>query len=196
MVAERAMSGGDPPRSAKDELRLIVGLAEYDPAVWEVFFGDNYQRVFRYAYARLGSVTDAEDASAATFLAAVKSIGRFKPRGVPITGWLLRIAHHETVNVQRRNRRHHAAVALDPEVMGRDGSALPDIRIDLRDALATLRPEERAIVVLRLVEGNSIAEVASILGKTEGAVKMMQGRALRKLRDKLGRGWRHADDGQ
>jgi RNA polymerase sigma-70 factor (ECF subfamily) len=175
------VSSATPARS-EDQRALAAALARYDREAWRRFFDDNYQTVFRFAYARLGHVTDAEDATSATFLAAVRSIDRFSFRGVPVAGWLLRIARHETANVHRKNHRRRAS-PLDMELG--DDAASPDARIDLVRALKTLRPEVRAVVVLRLVEGLSIGEVAAILGKSEGAVKMMQGRALRKLRAEL-----------
>lgn len=171
-----------------DDEGLAVALAAFDTRAWRQLFEEQYQRVFNYAYLRTGNVADAQDVASNVFIEAVKGIGRFSYRGKPVAAWLLRIAHNETVDLLKQRKRH-AASPLD-EVAGvraQDGAAARDEWRDVREAIATLKPEHREVLVLRLIEGRSVADVAAMLGKSEGAVKVTQMRALQALRNRLAR---------
>jgi RNA polymerase sigma-70 factor (ECF subfamily) len=167
---------------------FVDALAAWEPEAWRTLFDENYRRIFGYAYARTGTVADAQDVAATVFSEAARSIGTFRYRGIAVTSWLLRIAHNETVDLLKRRRRR-AETSLD--AIDIDAMSAPD-RIteqgewrDVSDALAMLKPEQREVVHLRLIEGRSVAEVAAMLGKTEATVKMTQMRALKAVRAHL-----------
>jgi RNA polymerase sigma-70 factor, ECF subfamily len=169
---------------------FVKALAARDPDAWRELFDEQYARVYRYAYLRTGNSADAEDVASSVFAAAVRGIGRYRFHGAPVAAWLFRIAHHKTADLLKRRRRDRSAVVdgSDAGVLASDGAI--DRALELRevsDALALLRDEQRDVLVLRLVEGRSIEEVACLLGKSSGAVKMIQARALKALRAKLPR---------
>ena len=187
MMAERAVP--PPQRPHEAEGAFADALARRDPAAWRMLFDEQYQRVYAYAYARTGSAHDAEDVASSTFTEAVRGIGRFRFQGAPVAAWLLRIAHNETVDLLKRRTRQTAS-SIEHEQTAwslrapEDIAATDDWR-DVRDALGAIKREHREVITLRLIEGRSIAETAIALRKTEGAVKVLQMRALQALRRRL-----------
>jgi len=177
------------PRPFEREQDLADALRAHDQEAWKQLFEEHYQRVYRYAYVRTGNTADADDIAANVFVEAVKGIGNFQYRGAPIASWLFRIAHNETVDALKRRARTASASLDHPEaaaaVDARDEIASSDHWRDVGHALGKLKPEHREVLTLRLVEGHSVQQVAEMLGKSEGAVKVMQMRALQALRGKL-----------
>jgi RNA polymerase sigma-70 factor (ECF subfamily) len=178
-------------RVFSSEEDLARALAASDQRAWRQLFEEQYDRVFRYAYMRTGNVADADDIASTVFSEAVKGIASFSYRGTPVAAWLYGIAHNETVDLLKRRRRNVAdsidAASTAHEIPGRDAFAPADEWRDVRDAMAALKPQYRDVLVLRLVEGLSVAEVAAALNKSEGAVKVTQMRALEALRGRLDR---------
>jgi RNA polymerase sigma-70 factor (ECF subfamily) len=176
-------------RAFEREDEFARALGERDASAWRQLFDEQYGRVFAYAYARTGSSHDAEDVASNVFVEAVRGIHGFRFRGAPVAAWLLRIAHNETVDLlKRRSRRQETplegAVAADIAV-ARDEIAAAGHGREIGAALGALKREHREVITLRLIEGRSVAESAAILRKTEGAVKVLQMRALQSLRRKL-----------
>lgn len=178
------------PRAFERERDLAAALQALDPAAWRQLFEEQYERVYRYAYLRLGNAAEADDIAAAVFVEAVKGIRGFRFRGAPVAAWLLRIAHNETVDaLKRRTRRattslEHPAAA--EALQARDELGVSDEWRDLAAAMGKLRQSHREVLTLRLVEGRSVEETARLLGKKPGAVKVLQMRALKALQSKMG----------
>lgn len=172
------------------EQDLAVGLAAREPDAWRQLFDEQYERVHRYAFLRTGNAADADDIASATFAAAARSIGSYEFRGAPIAAWMFRIAHHETADLLTRRSRRPAAnierTDAAATLRAPDEIAASAQRLDLAAAMAKLKPEHRDVLMLRLVEGRSVAEVAGLLGKSEGAVKVQQMRALDAMRRAMG----------
>jgi RNA polymerase sigma-70 factor (ECF subfamily) len=186
MMADRAVPS---PRPYEREGAFAGALAARDAKAWRTLFDEQYQRVFAYAFARTGSPHDAEDIASNTFAEAVRGIGRFQFRGAPVAAWLLRIAHNETVDLLKRRARY-AETSIERggepgELQAQEGAAETDEWRDVRDALGAIKREHREVITLRLIEGRSVAETAAALRKSEGAVKVLQMRALQSLRRKL-----------
>ncbi|HYM15842.1 MAG TPA: sigma-70 family RNA polymerase sigma factor [Dehalococcoidia bacterium] len=178
------------PRRFEREQDLVAALCSLHPDAWRQLFEEQYQRVYHYAYLRTGNQSDADDIAASVFVEAVRGIRSFQFRGAPVAAWLFRIAHNETVDALKRRARTVAAdinqPGMEDHLAARDEQAARDDLRDAGEALGRLKPEHRDVLTLRLVEGRSVREVAQILGKSEGAVKVMQGRALQALRAKMG----------
>ena len=179
------------PRPYEREDDLATALASLEPGAWRQLFHEHHQRIYNYAYLRTGNTADAEDIAANVFVEAVKGINRFQYRGAPVAAWLFRIAHNETVDHLKRRRRTATTSLENPEaadeLQARDEIGQTEDWRDVREAMGTLKQEYRDVLMLRLVEGQNVAETAALLGKTEGAVKVMQMRALRALRTRLDR---------
>lgn len=177
------------PKAFERERELADALRALDAAAWRQLFEEQYERVYRYAYLRLGNTAEADDVAAAVFVEAVKGIRRFRFRGPPVAAWLLRIAHNETVDALKRRARRPVASLEHPEaaeaLQARDEIGVADEWRDLAAAMGKLRASHREVLTLRLIEGRSVEEAARLLGKKPGAVKVLQMRALKALHSKL-----------
>ena len=146
----------------------------------------HFDRIYSYLHLSVGNRHDAEDLTTQTFLRMLEAINRFRWREVPFSAWLFRIAHNLAMDHFRANRRVQPgggaarAARVGGVLGGGSGVRLDrprrDARVD-REALARAAPGADAEIPLRLRN----IEVAAILGKTEGAVKSLQHRALASL---------------
>ena len=186
-----------------DRDRPLVEAARRDPAGFDPLYRRYLAQVYSYAYYELGDHHEAEDATERTFLAALVNLDRFEERARPADGdgastfrvWLFRIARNVVAN-QRRGRRRHpqapieaAALVADPlDVEG--GVAVRQEAAAAWQAVGRLPADRRRALVLRFVEEMSTAEIAGVLGRSEGAVRVLIHRALRTVARDLGRGGR------
>ena len=163
-----------------------VRAAQADRAAFGALYRRYLDRVYGYAFYLLGDHHDAEDATERTFLAALDAIGRFRDEGATFRSWLFRIAHNQVANALRsRSRRRTSPLdgVADPIAdadPARDVDRADDAR-RVRAALAELSEDRRQVVVLRFVDGLSAREIGAVLGRSEGAVRVLQHRALRDL---------------
>jgi RNA polymerase sigma-70 factor (ECF subfamily) len=185
------------PRIAHlDHDRPLVEAARRDPERFEALYRRYLAPVYSYAYYELGDHHAAEDATERTFLAALANLHRFDERARPADGegastfkvWLFRIARNVIANERRSARRHPAAI-LD-EAVGAIIADPLDVEGDVvrRDetaaawrAVGRLPGDRRRAVVLRFVDELSTAEIAGVLGRSEGAVRVLIHRALRTV---------------
>lgn len=152
-------------------------------------FGQLYElhldRIYRYVYYRVGSTSEAEDLTEHVFMKAWEAIGRYERRGLPFAAWLYRMAHNAVVDHYRARRPTTSIDAtFDLEDERQNPVASADAHFDreeLKVAIAQLNPDQQAVVLLRFVDGLSHAEVGKIVGKSEGAVRVIQHRALHAM---------------
>lgn len=179
---------GDPDPDLPD-----VRAAQADRAAFGALYRRYLDRVYGYCFYLLGDHHDAEDATERTFLAALDAIDRFRDEGGSFRSWLFRIAHNQLVNALRtRSRRRTEPLDGVPEpVSGADPAVAVDTADEarrLRRALSRLSDDRRQVVILRFVDGLSAREIGAVLGRSEGAVRVLQHRALRELAATLGPG--------
>jgi len=154
-------------------------------------FGELYRRyldpIFRYLRVRVSDSGLAEDLSEMVFLRAFESVGSYKERGHPFSAYLYRVARNLLVDHYRR--REEVPLDQEPELAGADDVAGEVGRRDqLRSVLAALRllpQDHQEVIRLRVVLGLTTAEVASWMGRSEGAVRVLLHRALKSLREQL-----------
>jgi RNA polymerase sigma-70 factor (ECF subfamily) len=184
---------GDPAISAarpyEREEDLATALAARDHAAWQQLFDDHHRRIFQFALLRTGDRADADDIASIVFTEAVRSIDSFRYRGAPVSAWLFRIARNEIADHLKR-RASKPAHSLSDERVGaslaaQDTFGPGDAMRDVSSALGKLKVEYRDVILLRFVHGLNVAETASAMEKSEGAVKVMQTRALQSLRRAL-----------
>jgi len=152
-----------------------------------------YQRhtpaIFRYFFFRVNDQALAEDLTGEVFLHMVEALPRYVERGVPFAAWLFRIAHARLVDHHRR-AAHRPTESLSDSQPDRAPSpedqahSLAETR-RLKKAIAGLTEEQQTVIQLRFVEGYSLEETARVMGKTSGAIKAMQHRALHRLAQQL-----------
>jgi RNA polymerase sigma factor (sigma-70 family) len=127
---------------------------------------------------------DAEDLTGDVFVRVTRALDQFKGDDVALRRWVFTIAHHRLVDEYRRVGRERELTTSDTPETAVIDAATGDP--ELTAALATLTPEQREVLVLRYVGDLSLHDVAKIVGKRLGAVKMLQARGLADLRAALG----------
>jgi RNA polymerase sigma-70 factor (ECF subfamily) len=123
------------------------------------------------------------------FLKALESISSFKWRGVPVSAWLFRIAHNQVIDYWR-NAKSKGSLPLDESLVSNDidPEEVAEMNLDISrlvKALRQLTKAQREVIELRFAAELSTAEVAKILDKSQGAVKVLQHNALKTLRGRL-----------
>ncbi|HEY5628005.1 MAG TPA: sigma-70 family RNA polymerase sigma factor [Candidatus Limnocylindrales bacterium] len=188
---------------ALDRDRPLVEAARRDPAKFDALYRKYLAQVYSYALYELADHHAAEDATERTFLRALAALPRFRELARPEDGpeastfrvWLFRIARNVVAN-ERRSRRRKPASSLDA-VLGAgltiaDGVDLEGDAVTRDEAAIALRAvqdlpdDRRRALLLRFVDEMSTAEIAGILGRSEGAVRVLIHRALGSVAHELG----------
>jgi len=182
----RAPASRRAPEQAEE--RLLVEAAQKDPTRFAELYEINFERVYAFIARRVGDRGAAEDLTSDTFHKALANLPRFEWRGVPFAAWLLRIAGNAIADRAQRTGRELAVD--DPPELGADASALVDLeevehRARLFRLVEQLPADQRRVIAMRFAEEKSIREIAETLGRTEGAVKQLQFRALQNLRAQI-----------
>ena len=169
-LVERAQAGD---RNALEELYLL-----------------HFDRIYSYLHMSVGNRHDAEDLTTQTFLKMLESIGRFRWQAAPFSAWLFRIAHNLAMDHFRVSRRWQPEEEV-PEPHGSEepsaeAEAMQSIgRQSMLEMIDGLSGEQQQVLTLKFVFNFSNGEVATILGKTEGAIKSLQHRALVSLQKQI-----------
>jgi RNA polymerase sigma-70 factor (ECF subfamily) len=178
-------SGKKPSRKRDKENRLILRAKQGDKqAIAELYTG-HVDAIYRYIWPRVRDEAIAEDLTAQVFLKALEGLPGYEPSGKPFLAWLYRIAYARVVDHWRKQERR-ATLPLDDTLPAREprpGELLEveDDWITAIDLLAQLTDDQQEVVMLRFIGEMSLAEVAEIMGKTLGATKAVQHRALASL---------------
>ncbi|MBI2906612.1 MAG: sigma-70 family RNA polymerase sigma factor [Chloroflexi bacterium] len=162
--------------------RAQAGDSDAFAQLYEKYF----DKIYRYAFLRLGNKADAEDLTEQVFLKALESIGNYRWRGMPFSSWLFRIAHNLVVDLIRRRSRAEMAPLIEAIPSKEPGPLeLVELKVTLQElaaAIKRLTEAQRQVISFRFAGELSSAEVAAIMGKSEGAVKALQHSALVTLR--------------
>jgi RNA polymerase sigma-70 factor (ECF subfamily) len=167
--------------------RLLIEAAQRDRAAFAPLYERYVDQIFAYAHTLTRNRELAEDVTAATFAKAIEDLPRFEWRGVPYSAWLYRVAS----NLVARQARRPAWVDLDTH-QPVDGES-PELIVEQREreaavraAVAVLPDDQRHAVLLRFGGDLRNREIAEIMGRSEGAVKLLTFRAMTALRKQLG----------
>lgn len=174
--------GAKGPRYMDVEARqALIVRARHDPAAFGELYDLYLSRVYSFCRKYSASREEAEDLTAETFKRALSAIAGYEYRNVPFSRWLLRIAHNVTINHARSAGR--TSPLHDPESLPGDERHFDDLDEAhwLRTHVQRLPDDQQHVVRLRFYEDRSFRDVASIMGRSEGAVKQLLRRALRAL---------------
>jgi RNA polymerase sigma-70 factor (ECF subfamily) len=192
MADETASASTRPNESAADVRALVERAQAGDRDALEELYLIHFDRIYGYLHVSVGNRADAEDLTTQTFLRMLESIGRFRWQSAPFSAWLFRIAHNLAMDHFRASKRWQP----EEEVPEEPGSAAPSAdeeamrslgRESLFELIESLSPEQRQVLTLKFVFDFSNAGAAAVLGKSEGAVKSLQHRALTSLQKRLQR---------
>ena len=175
----------------QEEVRRLVERAQRgNREALEELYLLHFDRIYSYLHMSVGNRHDAEDLTTQTFLKMLESIKRFRWQSAPFSAWLFRIAHNLAMDHFRAHRRWQP----EEDVPEPPGSAEPSAemmamhsigRASMMEMIETLSSEQQQVLTLKFVFNFANAEVATILGKTEGAIKSLQHRALVSLQKKI-----------
>jgi RNA polymerase sigma-70 factor (ECF subfamily) len=172
----------------QNEESLVLRAQQHDQEAFAQLYEEYFDRVYRYVTLKLGDKMEAEDVTQQVFLNTLRSLSSFKWKGVPFSAWLFRIAHNQVVDYWRKKKR--PAVPLDESLASSNGNPqqLAEHKLDIERLLSAtkkLTEAQREVIALRFSSGLPIAEVAKVMGKSQGAVKALQHSAILALRRAL-----------
>jgi RNA polymerase sigma-70 factor (ECF subfamily) len=207
-----APGSGDPANSGDDsgqaassvedeaEGTRIIALVELarggDSDAFGLLYDHYHVSVYRFVYYRVGSVALAEDLTSETFFRALRSMGSFRWQGKDFGAWLMTIARNLTTDHFKagRTRLEYATEDMAPHdeaTEGPESAVLASLTNEaLLGALKALPHEQQECLIMRFLQGLSIAETAKVLGRSDGAVKQLQLRGVRNLAKLLPEGVR------
>jgi len=178
------------------EERALVDRSKKDPAAFGRIYDAYFDTIFHYVLYRVGTVHTAEDLTAQTFYKALNNLWKFRWTGVPISAWLYRIASNE-VNSYFRQKKNKIYTDID-DISNylEDEENRPDREVENAEAfvqqhqtflmlnrcIKQLKPDEQALITMRYFEKKSFKEIAQIMGKKEGTLRMRIWRSLDKLK--------------
>ena len=169
----------------REEEALVLSAQRGDRDAFAQLYEANVERIYRYLLSRLTEPADAEDVTSEVFMQAMKSLPSYKSRGTPLLAWLFRIAHNQAVNYMRKRARRKETLLMETAAAhdSPEEEVLEKVRLgEVVGAMGALTELQRQVLDLRFAADLSIAEVASVMNRKEGAVKALQFSALRVLR--------------
>jgi RNA polymerase sigma-70 factor (ECF subfamily) len=170
------------------EMNLVARAQGGDAAAFGRLYERYMDQIYRYVYYRVSDRDEAEDLTETIFLKAWEALPRFRPKGATFRAWLYRIARNAVID---RHRTHRAVVPLEQtldwleaEGYSPEGAAeAAQESAKLSAALLQLSPRLREVILHRFVNELSHAETAQVMGLRTGHVRVLQHRALNKMRD-------------
>lgn len=172
------------------EKRLIQAAQHGDETAFAQLYDSHFEKIYRYIYFRVESTEVAQDLTSEVFERVVAALPRYVHRGVPFLAWLYRIASNRLVDYFKQAKQTGEQQALELTEVGMDEDLDAGLMNDfyqqaVRAALKSLTADQHNVIILRFMEGYDVEQTASLLGKTSGAVSVIQHRALQALKQAL-----------
>ena len=169
-----------------DESSLFERARCNDPVALGQLYDRYAGKIYSYILYRVGNEGLAEDLTTSVFVKMLNAIRADKSWQLSFSGWLYRIAHNAVIDHFRRSKKRDT-LPLDERLVAADDDPVTSVERTMefeavRDAMVCLTDDQQAVVQLKFFEGLSNLEVAKVMGKTEGAIKSLQFRALGALR--------------
>ncbi len=170
--------------------RLVERAAEGDFEAYGELYSIHLDRIYRYVFHQVKDKMTAEDITEEVFIKAWKAIDSCRGREQTFLPWLYRIAQNQVID-NLRSRRKHPTIEIETV----DTAGGPQLeaegdweRQELLGIIACLPQNQRQVIILKFIEGLDNREIADIMGKSQGAIRVSQMRALAKLRKDMGGG--------
>lgn len=167
---------------------IIKKIKKGDIESFGLLYDHYFKQIYRFIFLKVNHKEDAQDLTHQVFLQAFKKIGDYEEKGFPFSSWLYKIARNEIIDFYRSKKTNVALEELENVLTDANQENIKD-RLDLkiqiekvRLALKKIKPEYQDVIIMRFIEDLSIKEVAEILNKTEGAIKLIQHRAIASLK--------------
>jgi len=171
-----------------DKERELVEKSKVDRSAFAELYASYAERLYNYIYSRVHNREDAEDLTSLTFMLALEAIEKYEWRNLPFGAWLFRIASNQIAVYYRKKKNLQsiedlaiADSALDPE---RETMRIGD-QLMIQKAINRLNPDQQKVIRMRYSQGMKNREIAEVMGRTEGAVKLLIHRATNNLRAQM-----------
>jgi len=171
----------------KEERDLVEKARKGEGEAFGSLYDKYFDSIYRFIYLKTGNKTDAEDLSHQVFLSAWQKIENYQFRGFPFSSWLYKIALNAVIDHWRTRKPSVSIDLVKDDLL----SELPafheevDQKFSLvlvKNAIAKLEPDQQDVIVMKFVDELSNKEISDVLGKSEGAIRVIQHRALRQLK--------------
>jgi RNA polymerase sigma-70 factor (ECF subfamily) len=187
------MTGSEPaqrvPEKTREDERRLVEAAQRDRARFSEVYEEYFELVYAYIARRTRNREEAEDLTAEVFRKAFEHLPRFKWTGAPFAAWLFRIGSNLIADRAKRSAREgnqdNAPGAARPTQAQQIGVEMAERFARIFRLVGELAEDQQRVIVMRFADEKSIREIAEALGRSEGAVKQLQFRALQNLRVRL-----------
>ncbi|HEY93894.1 MAG TPA: RNA polymerase sigma factor [Dehalococcoidia bacterium] len=147
-------------------------------------------RIYRHIYYRISNIKDAQDLTQEVFFKAWKGLPKYKRTKTPFLGWLFTISHNRIIDYYRTKKDFSY---LDNEIVIEDSKKGPEELVELqftqqeiRRVILQLPADQQQVIFMNFIEGFTYAEIAATLKKSEGNIRVIIHRALKKIREILG----------
>ncbi|MGE5223243.1 MAG: RNA polymerase sigma factor [Omnitrophica WOR_2 bacterium] len=177
----------DPQQEIGDN-QLLKEAQGGDAEAFGLLYERYFLAIFRFLYAHLDSCLDAEDLAEEVFLRAWKALPGYHERGLPFSAFLFRIAHNVLIDHYRSSRRSETDLTVEEAFLPDYDSDPGDLAVtnlegrEIRRMMEQLREDYRTVLLARFISGLSPEETAQAMGKSVGAVRVLQHRALAALK--------------
>lgn len=171
----------------EDEQNLVARAKRGESSAFGSLYDFYMPRIYRFVLVKVGQREEAEDITHQTFLKAWENIHTYNFRGHPFGSWLYRIARNTVIDYHRKSRPEVNIDFLPPELLRSEESpkAAAELKMEWEALLASmkkLKDIEQDVLIMRFIEDMPYREIGKIVGKSEGAVKVIQHRALKNLK--------------
>jgi RNA polymerase sigma-70 factor, ECF subfamily len=174
--------------SSETDERILIEEAKRDRRRFGELYELHFERVYAFIGRRVQDRAAVQDLTADVFRKALEGLDRFEWRGAPFAVWLFRIARNAIANHRLRAAKETTGADLDKEAS--EPTATMSGPVEDRAAVyrfvRELPDDQRRVIQMRFAEEKGIREVAETMGRTEGAVKQLQYRAMQSLRERMG----------
>jgi len=172
----------------QDQQNLVHRAKQGDQEAFSQLYEYYFDKIYRYVMVRAQDRIEAEDITQEIFLKAVRSIHSFNWKGIPFSAWLFRIAHNEIIDYLRKKSKQTTVPLQELPVVPENYTGNPHLMVEreleieqLKAAIKQLTQAQQDVISLRFFAELPIAEVASLVGKNQGAVKALQHSAILAL---------------
>jgi RNA polymerase sigma-70 factor, ECF subfamily len=179
-------AGVQPVEELTAEWEIVRRAQSFDNDAMRQLYERYFPKIYNYAFMQMGDVHAAEDLASDVMLKMIESIQKYSFRGLPFGAWVFRIARNRLIDLHRRRKRRGevdlsetlSTALANPQVLAERALERGQLQI----ALKHLTDEQRQVIVLKFIEGFDNRSVGKIMGRSEGAIKSLQHRALGALR--------------
>jgi RNA polymerase sigma factor, sigma-70 family len=185
----RSVTNGLPIRflMLEGELRIIEEAKQGNTGSFGLLYEHYISPIYRFIYMKVNGREEAEDLTHEVFLSAWQNLYRYKSQGFPFSSWLYQIARNRVIDHYRVRKNHTNIETVDAEFVsissGLEERLDGDLNLQkIKGALKALSPDQQDVLIMKFVEDLSHTEIAAALKKSEGAVRLIQHRAIKALK--------------